>query len=114
MANPFDDEKLVLGVFDEHVEKLRNLLKTTVFQRDLAVAHDTQPYPTAEAYELVCKRRNELQAEVDAHRAGGCKVSATRRETFEEIIAFMRDNWPAFHSTTAERSLRDYFKETSK
>ena len=29
-------------------------IKELVLERDLAVAHDTQPYPTAEAYEKVC------------------------------------------------------------
>lgn len=34
--------------------------------RDLAIAHDTQPYPTAEAYELVCAARDKHQARADA------------------------------------------------
>lgn len=34
--------------------ELQNKLTTTRTERDLAVAHDRQPYPTADAYEKVC------------------------------------------------------------
>lgn len=35
-------------------------------ERDLAIAHDRQPYPTAQAYELACKQRDAYQQERDA------------------------------------------------
>ena len=35
-------------------------------ERDLAVAHDRQPYPTAWAYEQVCRTDREKQARIDA------------------------------------------------
>jgi hypothetical protein len=34
-------------------------------ERDLAVAHDRQPYPTAAAYELVCAARDKWQARAE-------------------------------------------------
>ena len=34
-------------------------------ERDLAVAHDRQPYPTAAAYEAVCAALHEREAERD-------------------------------------------------
>jgi hypothetical protein len=34
--------------------RLESQLKETERERDLAIAHDRQPYPTAEAYERVC------------------------------------------------------------
>jgi len=38
--------------------------------RDRAIAHDTQPYPTAWAYEQVCKARDKWQARAEiAERA---------------------------------------------
>ena len=37
-------------------------------ERDLAIAHDTQPYPTAHAYETVCAALNRRTAELDALR----------------------------------------------
>jgi hypothetical protein len=39
-------------------------LKALARERDLAVAHDRQPYPTAWAYEQVCKERDALSVEV--------------------------------------------------
>ena len=35
-------------------------------ERDLAIAHDTQPYPTAWAYEQVCKARESWQERAEA------------------------------------------------
>lgn len=36
-------------------------LKEALRERDLAIAHDRQLYPTVEAYELVCKTLNSLK-----------------------------------------------------
>jgi hypothetical protein len=33
-------------------------------ERDMAIAHDTQPYPTAWAYEQACRVRDEARSEV--------------------------------------------------
>lgn len=43
------------------IEEIRRLTE----ERDLAVAHDSQPYPTAEAYELVCKAIDKWRASYD-------------------------------------------------
>jgi hypothetical protein len=58
---------------------LDNLVKENEklkIERDLAIAHDTQPYPTAEAYEKVCAANEDksniierLQSELAAERA---------------------------------------------
>lgn len=36
-------------------------ITTLVAERDQAIAHDRQPYPTAEAYELACAARTKWQ-----------------------------------------------------
>ena len=38
-------------------------VKALKVERDLAIAHDRQPYPTAYAYEMACKTLEELKAE---------------------------------------------------
>lgn len=47
---------------DEEVKALRE-------ERDRAIAHDTQPYPTAWAYEQACKALVSSDAEIAALRA---------------------------------------------
>lgn len=37
------------------IDALKAEVERLTFERDLAIAHDRQPYPTAEAYELACK-----------------------------------------------------------
>lgn len=44
------------------VEALRVRVADLTTERDLAVAHDRQPYPTAAAYETVCEARTKWQA----------------------------------------------------
>lgn len=51
------------------VERLTGLLEEARMERDLALAHDTQPYPTAEAYEKVCAARTAWQARTEAAEA---------------------------------------------
>ena len=48
------------------VEALRERVVDLERERDLAVAHDLQPYPTAAAYEAVCKACTKWQARVVA------------------------------------------------
>jgi chromosome segregation ATPase len=40
--------------FERTIADLRNQLRETEHQRDLAIAHDSQPYPTQWAYEQAC------------------------------------------------------------
>ena len=39
----------------EHIDSLERELAQAKKDRDLALAHDTQPYPTAYAYEQACR-----------------------------------------------------------
>lgn len=48
--------------YSESNHRLIALIQEAEAQRDLAVAHDRQPYPTAHAYEHVCKARDEWKA----------------------------------------------------
>lgn len=43
-------------------DSLRAALERAERERDEAIAHDRQPYPTAEAYELVCATRDKWEA----------------------------------------------------
>jgi hypothetical protein len=52
----------VLAVADAEQAELRR-------ERDLAIAHDRQPYPTAWAYEQVCKARTKHQERADKAEA---------------------------------------------
>jgi hypothetical protein len=55
-ANP-EVRKVAGGAFRmaSEIEHLGAELQATRRERDLAVAHDSQPYPTAAAYEQVCR-----------------------------------------------------------
>ena len=47
---------------EELIEYARKMKK----ERDLALAHDTQPYPTAEAYEKVCQLLKQSKIQLTA------------------------------------------------
>ena len=51
-SGAYDINRLIAAV-----EALRERVAELERERDLAVAHDTQPYPTAAAYDVVCKAR---------------------------------------------------------
>jgi hypothetical protein len=51
------------------VDQLRGENAQLTRERDLAIAHDTQPYPTAWAYEQACRVMHEVKAERDALQA---------------------------------------------
>ena len=50
-------DDIVRSLADAYVEiqSFKDKLSKMTRERDLAIAHDTQPYPTAHAYEMVCK-----------------------------------------------------------
>lgn len=52
-------------------------------ERDLAIAHDRQPYPTAWAYEQVCKARTKHQERADAAEAVIAAVRAKHKRRTE-------------------------------
>jgi hypothetical protein len=39
-----------------------DIIRTLTEERDLAIAHDRQPYPTADAYERVCAALHKCEA----------------------------------------------------
>lgn len=51
------------------VEALRKRVAELTGERDLAFAHDSQDYPTASAYEAVCKARAKWQGRAEAAEA---------------------------------------------
>lgn len=46
--------------------RMREAIPTLIRERDLAVAHDRQPYPTAWAYEQACRVRDETREKAEA------------------------------------------------
>jgi len=67
-----DDAFALIGTFERLMNALaasRAQVEALTEERDLAVAHDTQPYPTAEAYERVCAARDKGQARAEALEA---------------------------------------------
>lgn len=53
-------------------------------ERDLAIAHDTQPYPTAEAYEKVCEVLNKTKVENERLR----KANEEARNWIAHVIKY--------------------------
>lgn len=76
------EEVRALRLRAEAAEKERDEARR---ERDLAIAHDRQPYPTAEAYEKVCAARDALAARLKvaeetlakhgAHDEEGCRAN---------------------------------------
>jgi hypothetical protein len=61
-----------IALFREAIDQLTALSQAQArleAERDLAIAHDRQPYPTAWAYEQVCKARDKWQARAEAAEA---------------------------------------------
>jgi uncharacterized coiled-coil DUF342 family protein len=58
-------------------------------ERDLAVAHDRQPYPTADAYEAACAALHKHRARADAAEAGRDRLAGQLRNAMEEAAAAM-------------------------
>jgi len=53
-----------LGQAKAHIEELSRHVKNIEKERDLAIAHDRQPYPTAAAYEAVCQANERKDKEL--------------------------------------------------
>ena len=62
------DGRLPTGVrrAKAYIEKLEADVKRLETERDLALEHDTQPYPTAWAYEKACDENSRLRDQVKA------------------------------------------------
>ena len=66
------------------VERAEEMYKHLRSDRDLAIAHDRQPYPTVEAYEKVCKVLHKREAEL---------VNAREMvDVVEEMLEMVREN----------------------
>jgi hypothetical protein len=68
----------------DEVERLRAEVARVSIERDLAVAHDRQPYPTAWAYERVCELMHERTAERDAALAEVTRLNKRLRKLCED------------------------------
>jgi hypothetical protein len=80
-------------------EKLEKRLEAAERERDLAVAHDRQPYPTAAAYEVVCAaledKRKRLEA---AEKVSGVDEYARRIAALaEDGDDWVDDGWSGQH-----------------
>lgn len=75
---------------------LRTKLAEAERQRDLAVAHDRQPYPTAAAYEAVCAARDKWHRRAEtaefARAVLAARVRNQRRE-LRRINQYLRTFW---------------------
>lgn len=59
---------------------LRAELQQARRERDLAIAHDRQPYPTAEAYEAVCAARTKWQDRAEKAEAENAELRSRLQE----------------------------------
>jgi hypothetical protein len=68
-SNQLDTLYEQLAAADREMEQLRR-------DRDLAIAHDRQPYPTAWAYEQACKALHKHRDRADRAEAATARVRA--------------------------------------
>ncbi len=83
------------------------LIRKLESERDLAIAHDTQPYPTAWAYEQTCKalhaqreRAEKAERECEAQKARAMRAEAERDKAVQVRIGY--DRWltgGVYHTT---------------
>lgn len=73
------------------VDQLRGENAQLTRERDLAIAHDTQPYPTAWAYEQACRVMHEAKAERDAAEARAARAEQERDELRRVLQAVRQD-----------------------
>lgn len=91
-------------------------------ERDLAIAHDTQPYPTADAYERACaalhkhrERADAAEAQLDQAEARGwaAAVEALRDDQRYERWWTARGDYPPggrYWETAPRNHLADYLE----
>jgi hypothetical protein len=95
------DEQVCVGYIIEQINQLRSDNLRLAKERDLAIVHDAQPYPTAEAYERVCEVLNKtktdnlrLQKAVDDARKIFLNLGIGHRETLNVYVG-MAIRWLA-------------------
>ena len=69
------------------VEELEATIERLKRERDLAVVHDKQPYPTAEAYEKVCAALHKTKDDRDAalRRVGEAEALLRRLSEWDHM-----------------------------
>jgi hypothetical protein len=82
VTHPYKTYAVILGEeYDTLVMRVKQAeaaLAAMTAERDLAVAHDRQPYPTAHAYEQVCKTLTARTAERNAAAERLAQIEALR------------------------------------
>ena len=63
---------------EEQDKELKDRIAELEKERDLAISHDRQPYPTAQAYEKVCEVLHKTKAKVE-------QLEKEKAEQAEEI-----------------------------
>ena len=81
-------------------------------QRDLAIAHDSQPYPTAWAYEQVCKTLEAAKQRIK-------ELEKQNIDLLEEVVDALQDvvfyvPRPTTTSAHADRVLPEYERQLKK
>lgn len=69
MLSALDTAKQLIVDLNRELQSAHQRAEAAERERDLAIAHDRQPYPTAWAYEQVCKARNEWESRALAAEA---------------------------------------------
>lgn len=85
---------------------LREQLATMTRERDLAVAHDLQPYPTAHAYEMVCNALNKCKEQLAAREAEIFHLGERNSHLHDElarVCAEIENRQPLFCAKTEIR-----------
>jgi hypothetical protein len=69
------DEKM--ASIDERFEMVQARIAAVEKERDLAIAHDRQPYPTADAYDAACAALEKHRKRADALAAAVHRMAMT-------------------------------------
>jgi len=70
------DANLVVGARNADLRALIARVRQAEAERDLAIAHDRQPYPTADAYERVCAALHKAEAYLERNGHRRCDTPA--------------------------------------
>ena len=101
--DPTDGGTICVRCLKEKLTALRSENERLVRERDLALAHDTQPYPTADAYEKVCAARTFWQERADAARSLAGRLTEDREAMVELYNKAAMDANRAESALAAER-----------
>jgi hypothetical protein len=92
-----------IAVLDEtRSAVMRNLLPLVAQlrrERDLAIAHDRQPYPTTWAYQQACAALEKHRQRADDAEARRDQLAATLREVLTEFRHDTHPGWPCKQSS---------------